>query len=418
MDGDESKDELLRRKLIPRGPIVVITNSSSCEDVHSAEEEENSKPSDNLVKKIKEPTNNKTDKSNESNGIIPKLDTSSTLNESKECGVVEKPVENEACKNADTKQSDVAKIPQVPARSKLVNGSKMPEKQRIKSNKTDSSTPISSQKKKKSYPTPSVPPRMSKHLPARRTRSDPGTPDQPSRIPRPITNTSRSPPSAANVSPKANAKNNRSPKLNTNKKLKFTESPKSNRNISKTSTVISESSIEAKNQIKVSKEDKPGFEDNFVEYAPEADKPTFEDNFVEVCQVNANAIEAKTSNSKAEDEPLQESNNLIETYETLPGDTTTVLIVDKSQAQDDSLQNYDPSPVSSDIAVDYIASEESPKNPFKNSDTNPFKSVINESKNPFMVCNNPFEKSSEVTPVLHPKGQMSASLNAPPIPER
>ncbi|GIY27840.1 uncharacterized protein CDAR_515681 [Caerostris darwini] len=62
--------------------------------------------------------------------------------------------------------------------------------------------------------------------------------------------------------------------------------------------------------------------------------------------------------------------------------------------------------------------EECPTNPFFEEETNPFR-INGESKNPFIKSSNPFEKeNSEITPALQPKGQISAAVKAPPIPER
>ena len=324
------------------------------------------------------------------------LNEFSTLNDSKTCNISH---------NLDNKPSitdskpEVNKIPAVPARSKLTNGSKSSEKSRIKSDKNDS-TSQSSSKHKKSYPTPSVPPRMSKHLPARRTRSDPGTPDQPSRIPRPISSTNRSP--TTSTKSKSTQKNNKSsPKANTNKKIKLSDNSKSIKS-TKTPSVVSESTPT---------EAKIDFNSDKIEKATE----------VPVVKLNVLSIDVKcdgaetvknTREDNTDSEPACETDNLIETIETCANDSATVFLKSESVSQ-----KCDNLPPNSDFAPLSPASEERKTNPFRKSDTNPFKSDI-ESQNPFAVCSNPFEESPEVTPALQPKGQMSASLIAPPIPER
>lgn len=325
---------------------------------------------------------------------------SSTVNESKICDNSKK-LDNTSSRS-DAK-SELNKTPTVPARSKLANGSKSSEKSRIKSDKSENISPSSS-KNKKSYPTPSVPPRMSKHLPARRTRSDPGTPDQPSRIPRPISSTNRSP--TTSTTSKSTPKNSKSsPKTNTNKKMKLFDSSKSTKS-AKTPSAISESSvIEAKTHFNNDKTEKV------------SEMPTVEQNDLNI-DIKSDSVETikNTSEDTIDSVSICESDNLIETVITYPNHSTTILLVDESILQDGPLA-CDIFPPMSDFAPLSPTVEEHKTNPFRKNDTNPFKSDI-ESKNPFVVCNNPFEESPEVTPVLQPKGQMSASLIAPPIPER
>lgn len=430
LDGDESKDGSLRRKVIPRGPIVVITNSSSCEDVHSAEEEdEDTKLAENPIPKISEET--ETTEINVETMTTTAVITTTTAQEkpptppAKESDA-KPPASNKS--NAAESKNEVAKTPQVPARSKLASGPKSSEKSRVKSAEGTTTPP----KKKKSYPTPSVPPRMSKHLPARRTRSDPGAPDQPSRIPRPITSAGRTPTSSSS-SPKTNAKNSsRSPKLNANKKLKFSESPKSSRGAVKESPVQglkSPSTAGKKSPArKAQQRATTAFEDNFVDDFDEVAKArpggTSGDPVVngaatvefESDEVDIRRNEVAITQTGGETELAQESNNLVETFEAVPNETAAM----PASSDGDELPEIESHPKQSEcpeiLEVPHASAERS-TNPFRQNDTNPFKSVI-ESKNPFVESSNPFEEGSEVTPALQPKGQMSASLIAPPIPER
>lgn len=388
---DDSKDDSLRRKEIPRGPIVVITNSSSCEDVHSAEEDESSKKLENSNDKTNEESQleSSTIDTTCGNSSSTVSNTISSSNESSECDNSKKLVLSDKS-SVELSKSEANKIPLVPARSKLVNGSKISDKSRIKSDKSEKDSPSHSTKTKKSYPTPSVPPRMSKHLPARRTRSDPCTPDQPSRIPRPISSSNRSPTSTPNSkSPVKISKS--SPKTNSNKKLKFSESPKSNRNTSKTMSEapVTEAKMERTHAKTVKAAEVLGFEDNFV------------------IDVKADAENASNTEDRAEKETAYETDNLVEIFETKAVDSA--LAVNDSAPQDVICESVFPS--------GEIAKEERHTNPFKKTPTNPFNGDV-ESKNPFTASSNPFGESPEVTPVLQPKGQMTASLVAPPIPER
>lgn len=399
---DESKDESLRRKEIPRGPIVVITNSSSCEDVHSAEEEETLQISEKLNNETNSDPITEDCLNNAFSETVVSSESSefSIVNESKICDNSKK-LDNTSIR-PDTKP-EVNKTPTVPARSKLANGSKSSEKSRIKSDKSENISPSFS-KNKKSYPTPSVPPRMSKHLPARRTRSDPGTPDQPSRIPRPISSTNRSP--TTSTTSKSTPKNSKSsPKTNTNKKIKLFDSSKPTKS-AKTPSLLSESSvIEAKTD----------FNDSKTEKASEVPIVEKGDLTIVVKGDGAETIK-NTSEDNIDCVSICETDNLIETIVTCPNHSTTILLVDESIPVDCPV-DCDIFPPMSDFAPLSPTAEEHKTNPFRKNDTNPFKSDI-ESKNPFAVCNNPFEESPEITPVLQPKGQMSASLIAPPIPER
>lgn len=324
----------------------------------------------------------------------------SIVNESKICDN-SKRLDNTSSRS-DTKP-EVNKTPTVPARSKLANGSKSSEKSRIKTDKSENISQSSS-KNKKSYPTPSVPPRMSKHLPARRTRSDPGTPDQPSRIPRPISSTNRSP--TTSTKSKSTPKNSKSsPKTNTNKKIKLFDSSKPTKS-AKTPSLLSESPvIEAKTHLNNGKTEK-GSEVRIVE----------KDDVTIVVKGDGAENVKNTSEDNIDCVSICETDNLIETIVTSPNHSTTILLVDESIPEDCPV-DCDIFPPMSDFAPLSPTAEEHKTNPFRKNDTNPFKSDI-ESKNPFVVCNNPFEESPEITPVLQPKGQMSASLIAPPIPER
>lgn len=397
---DESKDESLRRKEISRGPIVVITNSSSCEDVHSAEEEETLQPSEKLNNQTNsDPVTEECLNDNIiETGVSSESSEISIVNESKICDNSKK-LDNTSIRS-DTK-SQINKTPTVPARSKLTNGSKSSEKSRIKPDKSETISPPSS-KNKKSYPTPSVPPRMSKHLPARRTRSDPGTPDQPSRIPRPISSTNRSP-TTSTISKSTPKSGKSSPKTNTNKKIKLFDNSKSTKSAKTSSAICDSPVIEAKIDLNNDKTEKI------------SEITIVEQNNLTV-DVKRDGVETikNTSEDNTDSISICETDNLIETVVTYPNHSTTIMLVDESITQDCPCDIFPPM---SDFVPLSPAVEEQKTNPFRKNDTNPFKSDI-ESKNPFVVCNNPFEESPEVTPVLQPKGQMSASLIAPPIPER
>lgn len=404
LDGDESKDDNdpLRRKDVSKGPIVVITNSSSCEDVHSADEEDSPKTSNSVCQKVSEEQSAESTVEAQVTENYTISDSSSvlTVDESKESDV--KVVEDTNSKNSQFKPELMIKPPTAPARTKLVNGSKSTERERAKSESSVSS----SSAKKKSYPTPSVPPRMSKHLPAKRTRSDPGSAsDQPSRIPRPISNGSRSP----NISstPKSSSKSNRSPKMGIPKKLKFTESPKANRSSTNTSNSVSESLETNTETVTTSK------------IAKLADNKTAKENFTDYTQTDVRNNETSASQECLQNIPTSLQQNNTDILEMALSDTnmaSTSFMEDESNTETICSEILNLFPSDSEFVPSSSSVEERATNPFRQNETNPFKTT--ESKNPFVKSNNPFEESPDETPTLQPKGQMSMSLNAPPIPER
>ncbi|GIY27841.1 uncharacterized protein CDAR_515691 [Caerostris darwini] len=216
--GQREDDRSQRRNEIQRGPIVVITNSSSCEDVHSEPDE----PEKSFI-----PTINKHDSSSQK-----RLTQEGKQHDSNH--ILEKTFSREEDSNTNSaKPSDTNSSSSVQSRIKIVNvnGIKAPEKPSAKKSKSDKIIPIIPPPsiQKKSYPTPNIPPRMSLHSPARRTRSDPGTPDTPSRIPRPISSSNRT--TTSSPSSKNGPKALRSPKMNVSKKVASSETSKYNSSI-------------------------------------------------------------------------------------------------------------------------------------------------------------------------------------------
>ncbi|XP_071033299.1 uncharacterized protein [Parasteatoda tepidariorum] len=342
-------------KDIQRGPIVVITNSSSCEDVHSAGEDET--PLETIQ--------------NSSESV-----KSSNLNGSAEAADDEQ----------SEPQNEEATIPQeikptTPMRQKMVNGVKNSEKITTKQKMPCLSAP--SLKAKKSYPTPSVPPRMSKHLPARRTRSDPGSTDQPSRIPRPISSSNRS---SSNIpSPKTNNRNSRSQKLG------FMKRQVSQENLKSTKTEPLSNTFEI-----------TSVDTSFSETSKESEKspPTSPDN-----------VETASDN-KVDDVKETNTSPILELEQKCSSDGDPVDECSISYAPSESTSNdFSQSIAKNDLEVT--------PNHLKQNETNPFRNT-EETKNPFVRKNNPFEDNEvdENLPALPSKGQISAALFAPPVPER
>ncbi|GIY44146.1 uncharacterized protein CEXT_312611 [Caerostris extrusa] len=215
---------------------------------------------------------------------------------------------------------------------------------------------------KKSYPTPNIPPRMSLHSPARRTRSDPGTPDTPSRIPRPISSSNRtgtSSPSSKN-GPKA---------------LRTSETEENSKESTLPSKLVDQSVDATTAEV---------FDTVLISNGPLA------------------PVEPETvSSDSISNDNLEQENK-----------GTDIMLVEPIENGLNCVSDIANGLIEEDIV------EECPTNPFFEEETNPFR-INGESKNPFIKSNNPFEKeNSEITPALQPKGQISAAVKAPPIPER
>ncbi|GFY51912.1 uncharacterized protein TNIN_287481 [Trichonephila inaurata madagascariensis] len=328
--GQKEDDRLPRKNEIQRGPIVVITNSSSCEDVHSE--------ADDLDKTLVTSSPNHDSQKQEDKKFESTSQSEKTL-----------PKEENTCTNPE-KPFEANVVPSVPVRTKLVNGIKSAEKPPAKRLKSDKTIPIipPPSTPKKSYPTPNIPPRMSLHSPARRTRSDPGTPDQPSRIPRPI-------------------------------------SPKSNPTSNQSDFNIEQSITSPKN-----------IDDSFGEN------------------------ESKVDMTEAMNSVLTETISCT-------ADEQRTVFPDYSEFEEGKITNGPMNLLSETVenGVDYnlhhanglpeTVVEETNSNPFCQEETNPFR-VSTESKNPFVNSSNPFEEaSSEVTPALQPKAQISAAVKAHPF---
>ncbi|GFX28597.1 uncharacterized protein TNCV_3336571 [Trichonephila clavipes] len=364
--GQKEDDRLPRKNEIQRGPIVVITNSSSCEDVHSE--------ADDLDKTLVTSPPNHDSQKQEDKKIESTSQSEKTL-----------PKDENACTNSE-KPFEANVVPSVPVRTKLVNGIKSAEKPPAKRLKSDKTIPIipPPSTPKKSYPTPNIPPRMSLHSPARRTRSDPGTPDQPSRIPRPISSANRTTPPTPGT--RGGPKSLKNPKSNISKKITV-ESPKSNSTSNQSDFNIEQSITSPKNI------------DN-----------SFGENESKVDMTEAmNSVLAETISCTSDEQ--------------------RTVFPDFSEFEEGKITNGPMNLRSETVenGVDYnlhhanglteTVVEETNSNPFCQEETNPFR-VSTESKNPFLNSSNPFEEAcSEVTPALQPKAQISAAVKAPPIPE-
>ncbi|KAG8195303.1 hypothetical protein JTE90_028450 [Oedothorax gibbosus] len=362
LDADQSnRDDGGRKKEIQRGPIVVITNSSSCEDVHSEEDDTTTKKQDATSTKQNKVDSNDTVKMN---GVTAETTAQKTT-------------------------SEAPSTPKSAPKLKMLNGCKIEKTPAKKSKSSETAIPIppppSNPKKKRSYPTPNTPPRMSLHVQARRTRSDPGTPDQPSRIPRPISSTSRSPVSAKKVAPK----------INKNAKA-TTIKPSSSDKVAKDvqSTKHTEAKEVAAEYLQVFKEPVEVKQKAIIEEIVEA------------------ADDHEIDKVLDESLPHPDSFEIDPTWNTIPDV--------KNSFGDDPIWN---SPANKDTA--YVDDDDCWKSSSSGKDSNPFRSPSNKT-NPFTsaieeTCEVAKEGNvveSEATPALQPKGQMTAAMLAPPIPER
>ncbi|KFM79224.1 hypothetical protein X975_16106, partial [Stegodyphus mimosarum] len=374
LDAEEPKDgeELQSKKDIQRGPIVVITNSSSCEDVHSAGEDETTKKAE--VKK---------------DSVAEDLDTNN-VNNLKNGVTSDYQQKNTAAKDAtpetfsnEIKHSGTILSPPVPSRSKLsstLKNSEKPMKAKGRIGSPPTSTP-----KKKSYPTPSVPPRMSKHLPARRTRSDPGSADQPSRIPRPIFTGNR--PSVSPIITKSSPKSSRSPKINVAKKSKVVENSKSTNNKHSTCIEIQDAPAET------------------ASFEPEVDQNERTCLNENIFDENSEEMVISVNNGDAKEVPSVD-NNSCNGHEVFSDSNTSN--ISKVEVFSNAIPVFENSLVDS-APVKEVPKEISGTNPFRMSETNPFKGGT-DCKNPFLKMTNPFEDRIEDIPALQSKGQMSATL--------
>lgn len=346
---------------------MVITNSSSCEDVHS---EEDDTATNGQHTSICQDSNSVDRNTVRINGSTPIVSTE---------------------KNSDSTTTTMKPVPKL----KMVNGCKT-DKSPAKKSKSDTAIPIppppSHPKKKRSYPTPNIPPRMSLHVQARRTRSDPGTPDQPSRIPRPISSTSRSPVSAKKTTSKAN----KSSKANVSKK----PSNSDNTNLVKNTAEVQPMAVP---EVKVESSGIDA-EDHQVKDLVEVKPEEFESQEL-VEAINELDIDKDLDESL----PHPDSFEIDPSWNTIP--------VGKDSFGDDPI--WDSIPDGNGLFDDddcwKTSSSSKDSNPFRSpSKTNPFTSDGEELE--VAKGSNPFEK--EAIPALQPKGQMTAAILAPPIPER
>ncbi|XP_055935274.1 mucin-2-like isoform X2 [Argiope bruennichi] len=373
---DAQKEDGLppRKNEMQRGPIVVITNSSSCEDVHSEPDDTTDKSTDPMIQN-QDSFNphlhqqiNQGDKNIE-DAFAPE-NTVST--------------EKENCTNS-VKSTNLNASSSVPTKTKIVNGFKGNEKTPAKKSKLDKTIPLlpPPTTPKRSYQTPNIPPRMSLHTPARRTRSDPGSPDQPSRIPRPISSANRSNIPIPNG--KGGPKALRNPKINTSKKLMNVENSKTNSSISQLEANIDEAIIPQKS----------------VDVLKEVDLTMNETEILD-SKVESLAVDEQNTDF------VDFVNNMETKQETNGTDTWFNELDENEQDMASSLSNGSKEIIVTDCIT----------NPFSQDDKNPFR-INGDSTNPFIKSSNPFEEDrSESIPVLQPKAQISAAVKAPPIPER
>ncbi|XP_035215163.1 uncharacterized protein LOC118188771 [Stegodyphus dumicola] len=240
---------------------------------------------------------------------------------------------------------------------------------------------------------------MSKHLPARRTRSDPGSADQPSRIPRPIFTGSRS-----SVSPtitKSSPKGSRSPKINVAKKSKVVENSKSNSNKHSTCIKIQDAPAEPASS-------ETELEQNEGMSPIKKIKIFFDDE-------NSKEIVTPTNNGNVKEVPSVDSNscNCYEVFVRCESDASNI---SKVEVFNNAMPVFENSLVDS-APLKVVSKEISGTNPFRMSETNPFKGGT-DCKNPFLKITNPFEDTVEEISALQSKGQISSTLIPPPIPER
>ncbi|GBN08770.1 hypothetical protein AVEN_141859-1 [Araneus ventricosus] len=226
---------------------------------------------------------------------------------------------------------------------------------------------------------------MSLHSPARRTRSDPGSPDQPSRIPRPISSANRS--SIPVPNNKGAPKALRSPKINVSKKFN-TEISKSNPSLIQSEVSTDESIISQKS----------------------SDLPTEVDLNMDATEILESKVDSEPLISDEQQTDFADFTDKIEKEQLTNG--THTLFEEEVDEDEVDLVSSSSSGSKEMIVEDCIT------NPFCQDDKNPFR-VNGESKNPFITSSNPFEEyPSESTPALQPKAQISAAVKAPPIPER